>query len=126
MTNSYPPETTKYPNIWPSTINDSDGNKLVIGTKAFNILITSGQKLQSGTWTPPRAHSSWIHKKSHYTPRYSTKKQHEKLQPPSPKMQLPTKSRPTTLSTKSAKSAPNSTMNRRTFDAELRTSQLTM
>jgi hypothetical protein len=41
MRNSYPPESTTYSNIWPTTINDTDGNKLMIGSKTFNILVTS-------------------------------------------------------------------------------------
>ncbi|SAL97735.1 hypothetical protein [Absidia glauca] len=45
MRNSYPPESTTYCNIWPTTINDSDGNKLMIGSKTFNILVTSSMRL---------------------------------------------------------------------------------
>ncbi|KAF9896879.1 hypothetical protein BX616_006577, partial [Lobosporangium transversale] len=31
----------KYPDVWPLTMNSKDGDRLVIGTQAFNILVTS-------------------------------------------------------------------------------------
>jgi hypothetical protein len=46
-TSSLPPETTKYRNVWPTTLTDSDGVKLVIGTKTFNALVTSSLRLDS-------------------------------------------------------------------------------
>ncbi|ORX55648.1 hypothetical protein DM01DRAFT_1335036 [Hesseltinella vesiculosa] len=38
---SLPPANTRCPRVWPTTIADSDGMKLVIGTKTFNALATS-------------------------------------------------------------------------------------
>lgn len=42
---SIPPVNTKYQNVYPTTISDSDGTKLIIGTKTFNALITSSIRL---------------------------------------------------------------------------------
>ena len=41
MFSSIPPEDTKYKNVFPTTITDADGTKLIIGIKTFNALITS-------------------------------------------------------------------------------------
>ncbi|KAF1801549.1 hypothetical protein FB192DRAFT_1094217, partial [Mucor lusitanicus] len=47
MCTSIPPEDTKYKNVYPTTITDTDGTKLVIGTKTFNALITSSLRLDA-------------------------------------------------------------------------------
>lgn len=47
MCTSIPPEDTKYKNVYPTTITDADGTKLVIGTKTFNALITSSLRLDT-------------------------------------------------------------------------------
>ncbi|CEP17759.1 hypothetical protein [Parasitella parasitica] len=47
MCTSIPPEDTKYKNVYPTTITDADGTKLVIGTKTFNALITSSLRLDA-------------------------------------------------------------------------------
>ncbi|CEI88302.1 hypothetical protein RMCBS344292_02693 [Rhizopus microsporus] len=44
---SIPPEGTKYKNVYPTTITDADGTKLVIGTKTFNALVTSSLRLDA-------------------------------------------------------------------------------
>ncbi|KAG0162233.1 hypothetical protein DFQ30_002570, partial [Apophysomyces sp. BC1015] len=43
--NSLPPKICRYPGIWPTTLDDADGKKLVVGTKTFNALITSSLRL---------------------------------------------------------------------------------
>lgn len=40
-----PPEDTKYKNVYPTTIIDTNGMKPVVGTKTFNALITSSLRL---------------------------------------------------------------------------------
>ncbi|CAO3591440.1 unnamed protein product [Absidia cylindrospora] len=40
-----PPLNTRYPDIWPTTTNNIHGTKLVIGTHAFNALVTSSLRL---------------------------------------------------------------------------------
>jgi hypothetical protein len=47
MCTSILPEDTKYKNVYPTTITDADGTKLVIGTKTFNALITSSLRLDA-------------------------------------------------------------------------------
>ncbi|KAL0095627.1 hypothetical protein F4703DRAFT_1902854 [Phycomyces blakesleeanus] len=47
MCTSIPPEDTKYKNVYPTTITDADGTKLVIGTKKFNASITSSLRLHA-------------------------------------------------------------------------------
>lgn len=51
MNTSIPPEDTKYKDVYPITITDADGAKLVIGTKVFNALITSSMRLD-GSFEP--------------------------------------------------------------------------
>lgn len=38
---SLPPPSSRYANVWPCTIADNDGQKLVIGTQTANLLVTS-------------------------------------------------------------------------------------
>lgn len=40
-----PPRKTRYPDVWPTSLNNNDGLKLVIGTQSFNALITSSLRL---------------------------------------------------------------------------------
>ncbi|KAI9306974.1 hypothetical protein BJ944DRAFT_144408, partial [Cunninghamella echinulata] len=47
ISSSLPPSKTRYPNIWPTTITNNDGAKLVIGTKTFNALITSSLRIDT-------------------------------------------------------------------------------
>ncbi|KAI9251468.1 hypothetical protein BDA99DRAFT_541456 [Phascolomyces articulosus] len=47
MCTPIPPEDTRYKNVYPTTITDADGTKLVIGTKTFNALITSSLRLDA-------------------------------------------------------------------------------
>ncbi|ORX46299.1 hypothetical protein DM01DRAFT_1364442 [Hesseltinella vesiculosa] len=42
---SLPPETTRYRNVWPTSYNDVDGLKLVIGTKIFSALVASSLRI---------------------------------------------------------------------------------
>lgn len=44
-----PPCKTRYPDVWPTTLNSNDGSKLVIGTQTFNALITSSIRLDETT-----------------------------------------------------------------------------
>ncbi|KAI8068328.1 hypothetical protein BC940DRAFT_318980 [Gongronella butleri] len=44
---SLPPTTTRYANVWPLTISDGDGKKLIIGTKSFNALVTSSLRVDA-------------------------------------------------------------------------------
>ncbi|ORX57490.1 hypothetical protein DM01DRAFT_1406052 [Hesseltinella vesiculosa] len=44
---SLPPVTTRYPRIWPMTLKDMDGVKLIIGTKSFNALVTSSVRVDT-------------------------------------------------------------------------------
>ncbi|CEJ05243.1 hypothetical protein RMCBS344292_19188 [Rhizopus microsporus] len=44
---SLPPQNSEYQNVHVACMNDQDGVKLVIGTKAFNGLITSSLRLDS-------------------------------------------------------------------------------
>lgn len=40
-----PPQKTRYPDVWPTTLNNNDGLKLVIGTQSLNALVTSSLRL---------------------------------------------------------------------------------
>ncbi|SAM07889.1 hypothetical protein [Absidia glauca] len=42
---SLPPKVCRYRNVWPTTLTDVDGMKLVLGTKTFNALVTSSLRL---------------------------------------------------------------------------------
>lgn len=42
---SLPPLLTKYPNTWATMLNDSEGKKLVFGTKMCNALVTSSMRI---------------------------------------------------------------------------------
>lgn len=42
-----PPIDTMYPDIWPVSLQRSDGVKLVIGTQVSNILITSNIRMDT-------------------------------------------------------------------------------
>ncbi|KAI8598965.1 hypothetical protein EDD21DRAFT_434000, partial [Dissophora ornata] len=42
---SLPPHGTMYYNVWPLTLNTIDGERLVLGTKSFHVLVTSSIKL---------------------------------------------------------------------------------
>ncbi|ORX54379.1 hypothetical protein DM01DRAFT_1267638, partial [Hesseltinella vesiculosa] len=42
---SLPPVTTKYPNTWVTTLHTREGNKLCIGTKTSNLLVTSNLRI---------------------------------------------------------------------------------
>ncbi|KAI9017952.1 hypothetical protein CLU79DRAFT_309064 [Phycomyces nitens] len=44
-TSSLPPSNSRYPAVWPVSIRDTDSNKLMIGTKTFNVLVTSSLRL---------------------------------------------------------------------------------
>lgn len=44
---SLPPKETKYPNVFPITNKTADGNKLLIGTKQLNYLITGSVRVDS-------------------------------------------------------------------------------
>lgn len=44
---SLPPVTTKYHYTWPTTMKDNEGDKLVVGTKTLNALITSSLRIDS-------------------------------------------------------------------------------
>ncbi|CAO3595713.1 unnamed protein product [Absidia cylindrospora] len=44
---SLPPPTSRYLCVWPTTLDDEDGKKLVIGTKVFNALVTSSLRLDT-------------------------------------------------------------------------------
>ncbi|ORZ12371.1 hypothetical protein BCR42DRAFT_453705 [Absidia repens] len=46
-TSSLPPPTSRYPFVWPTSLDDDDGRKLVIGTKVFNALVTSSLRLDT-------------------------------------------------------------------------------
>ncbi|ORZ22087.1 hypothetical protein BCR42DRAFT_487688 [Absidia repens] len=46
-TSSLPPPTSRYPSVWPTSLDDDDGRKLVIGTKVFNALVTSCLRLDT-------------------------------------------------------------------------------
>ncbi|KAF9995673.1 hypothetical protein BGZ79_010608 [Entomortierella chlamydospora] len=45
MTSLPPSEETRYRNVWPLTMNSADGEKMVVGTKSFNGLVTSSLRL---------------------------------------------------------------------------------
>ncbi|CAO3633153.1 unnamed protein product [Cunninghamella echinulata] len=47
IASSLPPSKTRYPNVWPTTLINSDGSKLVIGTQTFNALITSSLRVDT-------------------------------------------------------------------------------
>ncbi|KAG1194223.1 hypothetical protein G6F36_000318 [Rhizopus arrhizus] len=49
LSSSLPPEITKYPHVWPTSIRDVDGTKLILGTKMFNALITSSLRLDKSS-----------------------------------------------------------------------------
>ncbi|KAI9469017.1 MAG: hypothetical protein EXX96DRAFT_612694 [Benjaminiella poitrasii] len=40
-----PPIDTKYKNVWPTTITNIDGEKLVVGTLSCNVLVTSSIRI---------------------------------------------------------------------------------
>lgn len=44
---SLPPMDTKYYNTWMTTMGDTDGSKLVVGTKTLNALIASSLRIDS-------------------------------------------------------------------------------
>ncbi|SAM07134.1 hypothetical protein [Absidia glauca] len=44
-----PPFKTKYPNVWPTTLDTTEGQKLVIGTLSSNCLVTSVSRLDQPT-----------------------------------------------------------------------------
>ncbi|KAI8878177.1 hypothetical protein K501DRAFT_305206 [Backusella circina FSU 941] len=44
-----PPINTKYPDVWPSSLQHADGTKLLIGTQVANVLITSSMRLDART-----------------------------------------------------------------------------
>lgn len=44
-TSLLPPSNSRYPAVWPVSIRDTDGNKLIIGTKTFDVLVTSSLRL---------------------------------------------------------------------------------
>ncbi|KAG2196389.1 hypothetical protein INT47_012893 [Mucor saturninus] len=44
---SLPPVTTKYHYTWATTMKDNEGDKLVVGTKTLNALITSSLRIDS-------------------------------------------------------------------------------
>lgn len=44
-TSSLPPSNSRYPAVWPVSIPDTDGHKLIIGTKTFDVLVTSSLRL---------------------------------------------------------------------------------
>ncbi|KAK3840329.1 MAG: hypothetical protein JOS17DRAFT_16065 [Linnemannia elongata] len=47
MTSLPPPTKTRYKDVWPLTILDSDGEGLFLGTHSFNALVTSSLRLDS-------------------------------------------------------------------------------
>ncbi|KAG0736600.1 hypothetical protein G6F57_011702 [Rhizopus arrhizus] len=42
-----PPIDTKYPDVWPNSLQHADGTKLLIGTQVSNVLITSSMRLDA-------------------------------------------------------------------------------
>jgi hypothetical protein len=42
-----PPTKTRYKDVWPLTIQDSEGERLLLGTQSFNALVTSSLRLDS-------------------------------------------------------------------------------
>lgn len=42
---SLPPHKCYYANVWPTTLLDADGKKLLVGSKTFNALITSSLRI---------------------------------------------------------------------------------
>lgn len=52
---SLPPPTTRYTNVWPTAITDSDGTKLIIGAKSCSELTSSCRR----ALTPQIARSFW-------------------------------------------------------------------
>ncbi|ORZ00276.1 hypothetical protein BCR43DRAFT_468312 [Syncephalastrum racemosum] len=44
---SLPQSNTKYPNAWMTIKTDSDGSKLVLGTKSWNVLVTSSMRIDA-------------------------------------------------------------------------------
>ncbi|KAI9498827.1 hypothetical protein BDB00DRAFT_745459, partial [Zychaea mexicana] len=54
-----PLDNTKYPNVWITTKMDSDGKKLIIGTKSWNLLVTSSLRID--TIKPPSVSGTHVH-----------------------------------------------------------------
>ncbi|KAG1048474.1 hypothetical protein G6F43_009134 [Rhizopus delemar] len=42
---SLPPINTRYPKTWATILNDSEGKKLVVGSKSMNVLVTSSLRV---------------------------------------------------------------------------------
>ncbi|CAO3627997.1 unnamed protein product [Mucor hiemalis] len=49
VSTSIPPKDTKYKNVYPTTMTDTVGTKLVIGTQTFSALITSSLRLDASS-----------------------------------------------------------------------------
>ncbi|KAF9922026.1 hypothetical protein BGZ67_010764, partial [Mortierella alpina] len=44
---SLPPSRTRYKDVWPLTLSDTDGHKSLLGTHSFNALVTSSLRLDT-------------------------------------------------------------------------------
>ncbi|KAI8575346.1 hypothetical protein K450DRAFT_275701 [Umbelopsis ramanniana AG] len=49
ITSLPPPHKSRYPDVWPTTLSNNDGLKLIIGTQTFNALVTSALRLDEAT-----------------------------------------------------------------------------